>query len=86
MLASLQGLRFIGIGAHDSIGVGEGGPTDQSIAYSCTKLTPLLFSINLGTFFRALSNFNLIRPADAEEVLGAWKVARTSLFRRPRTR
>ena len=32
-------------------------------------------SISLGTFFRALPNFNLIRPADAEEVLGAWEVA-----------
>lgn len=31
--------------------------------------------ISLGTFFRALPNFNLIRPADAEEVLGAWEVA-----------
>lgn len=56
----------------DSIGVSEGGPTHQSIAYSCTKL---LFSINLGTFFRALSNLNLVHPADPEEVLGAWKVA-----------
>ncbi|KAJ7864391.1 Transketolase, thiamine diphosphate binding domain-containing protein [Mycena leptocephala] len=55
------GLRFIGIATHDSIGVGEDGPTHQSIA--------------LGTFFRALPNMNLIRPADAEEVLGAWEVA-----------
>jgi dihydroxyacetone synthase len=30
---------------------------------------------SLGTFFRALPNMNLIRPADAEEVLGAWEVA-----------
>jgi dihydroxyacetone synthase len=34
-------------------------------------------SISLGTFFRALPNFNLIRPADAEEVLGAWEVTPT---------
>ncbi|KAJ7736743.1 Transketolase, thiamine diphosphate binding domain-containing protein [Mycena maculata] len=60
-MTALQGLRFIGIGTHDSIGVGEDGPTHQSIA--------------LGTFFRALPNMNFIRPADAEEVLGAWEVA-----------
>ena len=30
---------------------------------------------SLAAFFRALPNFNLIRPADAEEVLGAWEVA-----------
>jgi dihydroxyacetone synthase len=60
-MSALQGLRFIGIATHDSIGVGEDGPTHQSIA--------------LGTFFRALPNMNFIRPADAEEVLGAWEVA-----------
>ncbi|KAF8151785.1 Transketolase, thiamine diphosphate binding domain-containing protein [Crassisporium funariophilum] len=60
-MSALQGLRFIGIATHDSIGVGEDGPTHQSIA--------------LGTFFRALPNLNLIRPADAEEVLGSWEVA-----------
>ncbi|KAJ7641468.1 Transketolase, thiamine diphosphate binding domain-containing protein [Roridomyces roridus] len=60
-MSALQGLRFIGIATHDSIGVGEDGPTHQSIA--------------LGTFFRALPNMNLIRPCDVEEVLGAWEVA-----------
>ncbi|KAL1742395.1 Transketolase, thiamine diphosphate binding domain-containing protein [Schizophyllum fasciatum] len=60
-LSALMGLRFIGFGTHDSIGVGEDGPTHQSVA--------------LPAFFRALPNFNLIRPADAEEVLGAWEVA-----------
>ncbi|KAK0442530.1 Transketolase, thiamine diphosphate binding domain-containing protein [Desarmillaria tabescens] len=60
-MSGLQGLRFIGIGTHDSIGVGEDGPTHQSIA--------------LGTFFRALPNCNLLRPADVEEVLGCWLLA-----------
>ncbi|KAJ7673422.1 transketolase [Mycena rosella] len=59
-MTALQGLRFIGIATHDSIGVGEDGPTHQSIA--------------LGTFFRALPNMNFIRPADAEEMIGAWEV------------
>lgn len=57
-MAALMKLRFIAIATHDSIGVGEDGPTHQPIAF------PL--------FLRALPNFNYIRPADAEEVLGAW--------------
>ncbi|KAK0223088.1 Transketolase, thiamine diphosphate binding domain-containing protein [Armillaria fumosa] len=57
-MSALQGLRFIGIGTHDSIGVGEDGPTHQSRVRSF-----------LGTFFRALPNCNLLRPADAREVL-----------------
>ncbi|KAG5633263.1 hypothetical protein H0H81_009343, partial [Sphagnurus paluster] len=31
-MSALQGLRFIGVATHDSIGVGEDGPTHQSIA------------------------------------------------------
>ncbi|KAJ6618003.1 thiamine diphosphate-binding protein [Mycena sp. CBHHK59/15] len=57
-MTALQALCFLG--THDSIGVGEDGPTHQSIV--------------LGTFFHALINMNLIRPADAE-VIGAWEVA-----------
>ena len=34
-MAALQGLRFIGIGTHDSIGIGEDGPTHQTIGYVC---------------------------------------------------
>lgn len=60
-MSALQGLRFIGIATHDSIGIGEDGPTHQPIA--------------LGAFYRALPNFNLIRPADAEEVMGAYEIA-----------
>ncbi|KAJ9099731.1 hypothetical protein QFC20_005609 [Naganishia adeliensis] len=60
-MAALQGLRFIGIGTHDSIGIGEDGPTHQPV--------------ELSAFYRSLPNFQLIRPADAEEVMGAWQLA-----------
>ncbi|KAK4689319.1 dihydroxyacetone synthase, partial [Tremellales sp. Uapishka_1] len=60
-MAALQQLRFIGIATHDSIGIGEDGPTHQPIA--------------LAAFYRALPNMNLIRPADAEECMGAWLLA-----------
>lgn len=60
-MSALQHLRFIGIATHDSIGIGEDGPTHQPVA--------------LASFYRALPNLNFIRPADAEEVIGAWQVA-----------
>jgi dihydroxyacetone synthase len=60
-MAALQKLRFIGIATHDAIGIGEDGPTHQPIA--------------LAAFYRALPNLNFIRPADAEEVIGAWLLA-----------
>ncbi|KIR57904.1 transketolase [Cryptococcus bacillisporus CA1873] len=60
-MAALQQLRFIGIATHDSIGIGEDGPTHQPIA--------------LAAFYRALPNINLIRPADAEECMGMWLLA-----------
>ncbi|SJL15728.1 related to TRANSKETOLASE [Armillaria ostoyae] len=60
-MSALQGLRIIGIGTHDSIGIGEDGPTHQPIA--------------LASFYRSLPNYNFIRPADAEECMGAWEIA-----------
>ncbi|KAJ9119051.1 hypothetical protein QFC22_003542 [Naganishia vaughanmartiniae] len=60
-MAALQGLRFIGIATHDSIGIGEDGPTHQPI--------------ELAAFLRAMPGINLLRPADAEEVMGAWQLA-----------
>ncbi|WVF71758.1 transketolase [Kwoniella sp. CBS 6097] len=60
-MAALQKLRFIGIATHDSIGIGEDGPTHQPIA--------------LASFYRSLPNINLIRPADAEECIGMWTLA-----------
>lgn len=60
-MAALQRLRIICIATHDSIGIGEDGPTHQPIA--------------LASLFRAMPNVNFIRPADAEEVQGAWLIS-----------
>ncbi len=60
-LSALSKLRTIFIFSHDSIGVGEDGPTHQPIEQ--------LMSL------RAVPNLNVIRPADANEVIEAWKVA-----------
>jgi transketolase len=60
-LAALMGLRVIFIFTHDSIGVGEDGPTHQ----------PIEQIMNL----RQVPNMTLIRPADANETLEAWRLA-----------
>jgi len=60
-LAALMGLRVIYIFSHDSIGVGEDGPTHQPIE----QLMGL----------RAVPNLVTIRPADATETIEAWKIA-----------
>jgi transketolase len=60
-LAALMGLRAIFIFTHDSIGVGEDGPTHQ----------PIEQIMNL----RQVPNMTLIRPADANETLEAWRLA-----------
>ena len=60
-VASLSKLQHFFIWTHDSIGVGEDGPTHQPIE----QLTQ----------FRALPNFYLFRPADANENILAWKTA-----------
>lgn len=60
-MSALMKLRFIGIATHDSIGIGEDGPTHQPIA--------------LSSFYRSLPDLNLVRPCDAEEVIGAWLLA-----------
>jgi len=63
-LASLMKLPVTYILTHDSIGVGEDGPTHQPIE----QLAML----------RAVPNLNVIRPADAKEVSAAWYMAMTS--------
>ena len=63
-LASLMKLKTFYIWTHDSIGVGEDGPTHQPIE----QLTQ----------FRALPNFQLFRPADANENVACWQVALNS--------
>lgn len=60
-LAALMGLKAIYIFTHDSIGLGEDGPTHQ----------PVEQLANL----RAIPNFVLIRPCDANETAVAWRVA-----------
>jgi transketolase len=62
-LAAFMRQHVIYIYTHDSIGLGEDGPTHQPIE----QLTAL----------RAIPNFTLIRPADASETAEAWKVAVT---------
>ena len=60
-LAALMGVRTIFVFTHDSIGVGEDGPTHQ----------PIEQIMNL----RQVPNMTVIRPADANETLEAWKIA-----------
>jgi transketolase len=60
-LAAIMGLRVVFIFTHDSIGVGEDGPTHQPIEH--------LMSL------RAMPNLTVIRPADAGETVEAWKAA-----------
>ncbi|MEE9420215.1 MAG: transketolase C-terminal domain-containing protein, partial [Desulfatiglandaceae bacterium] len=63
-LAALMGLKVIFIFTHDSIGLGEDGPTHQPIE----QLAAL----------RAIPNLVVIRPCDANETAEAWKVAMES--------
>ncbi len=60
-LAALMGLHVIYVFTHDSIGLGEDGPTHQPIE----TLTAL----------RMIPNLVVIRPADAPETAEAWRVA-----------
>lgn len=60
-LAALMGLHVVHVFTHDSIAVGEDGPTHQPVE----QLASL----------RAIPNLNVIRPADANETAVAWQVA-----------
>src|SRR5450759_1510396 len=60
-LAAMMGIRVIYVYTHDSIGLGEDGPTHQPIE----QLTGL----------RAVPNLVTLRPADATETAEAWKIA-----------
>ena len=59
-LAALMKLPSIFVWTHDSIGLGEDGPTHQPIEHFAA--------------LRAIPDFDVIRPADANEVAAAWKV------------
>jgi len=60
-LAALMGLRTIYVFTHDSIGLGEDGPTHQPVEHLAA--------------LRAIPNLTVIRPADANETAEAWKYA-----------
>jgi transketolase len=62
-LASLMGLPVTYVLTHDSIGVGEDGPTHQPIEHLA--------------ILRATPNWVELRPADANETVEAWKIALT---------
>ena len=63
-LAALMGLRVIYVLTHDSIGVGEDGPTHQPIEHLAS--------------YRAMPNVLMFRPCDVVETAEAWQVAITS--------
>ena len=58
-LAAIMNIPSTFIWTHDSIGVGEDGPTHQPIEHFAA--------------LRAIPNFSVVRPADANEVAEAWK-------------
>ena len=60
-LASLMDLQVLFIFTHDSIGLGEDGPTHQPIEHLAS--------------LRAIPHLIVIRPSDANETVEAWKVA-----------
>ena len=60
-LAAIQGTRVVFAFTHDSIGVGEDGPTHQPIEHLAS--------------FRAMPGLQLLRPADANETVACWKLA-----------
>ena len=63
-LSALMNIPTIFVFTHDSIGVGEDGPTHEPVE----QLAML----------RSLPNFNTFRPADAKETVAAWYVALVS--------
>lgn len=60
-LAAMSDAHTVFVYTHDSIGLGEDGPTHQSVEHLAA--------------LRAIPNLNVIRPADAHEVREAWRAA-----------
>ena len=60
-LAALMGLRAIHVMTHDSIGLGEDGPTHQPVEHLAA--------------LRAIPNLNVFRPADNVETAECWQLA-----------
>lgn len=62
-IAAISGIPSIFVFTHDSVGLGEDGPTHQPVEHLVA--------------LRAVPNLIVVRPADANEVVEAWKVALT---------
>ena len=60
-LAAMMGLKVIYVFTHDSVGLGEDGPTHQPIEHLAS--------------LRAIPGLTVIRPADANETAEAWRYA-----------
>jgi transketolase len=60
-LSALMGLRVVYVMTHDSIGLGEDGPTHQPVEHLAA--------------LRAIPNLNVFRPADAVETTECWLLA-----------
>lgn len=62
-LAALSRARVVFVWSHDSVGVGEDGPTHQPVEHLAAM--------------RAMPGLLVVRPADATETAGAWRIAVT---------
>ncbi len=60
-MAALMGLRVVFVLTHDSIGLGEDGPTHQPVEHLSS--------------LRAMPNMMVFRPADANETIAGWQLA-----------
>jgi transketolase len=60
-LSALMGVRVVYVMTHDSIGLGEDGPTHQPIKHLAS--------------LRAMPNLNVFRPADPVETAECWEIA-----------
>ncbi len=60
-MAALMGLRVVFVLTHDSIGLGEDGPTHQPVEHLSS--------------LRAMPNMTVFRPADANETIAGWQLA-----------
>jgi transketolase len=66
-MAALMGQRVVYVMTHDSIGLGEDGPTHQPVEHLAS--------------LRAMPNLNVFRPADAVETAECWQLALTTTDR-----
>jgi transketolase len=60
-LSALSSLPVAWVWTHDSVGLGEDGPTHQPVEHYAA--------------LRAIPNLWFVRPADAKETVGAWRIA-----------